>query len=79
MKKLYGDSELCFPKDQCGLCGMGGADKVPHPVYLPGEERPETDLVHAECEGQETLRAFDALNPKERDNFLNQIVKDCAR
>ena len=45
-------------KDICGLCGELGADKIPHPAYWPTEKKPETELVHAECEKEECERAF---------------------
>lgn len=44
-------------EDICGLCGLPGADKIPHPIRWPGERRPENDLVHAECEEEECSRA----------------------
>lgn len=46
----------------CGLCGLPGADKIPHTSYWPGERRPETDLVHADCEQAECARAHAALS-----------------
>ncbi len=61
------------PDDICGLCGQPGADKIPHPVYWPGEQRPDTDLVHAECEDAETHRACEALTPAERAAFLRDL------
>jgi hypothetical protein len=60
--------------DLCGLCGLPGADKIPHPEYWPGERRPETDLIHAECEVEETERAFMALSEEERRSHLDLIV-----
>jgi hypothetical protein len=56
--------------DICGLCGEPGADKEPHPLYWPGERRPDTALVHAECEHQEQGRAHAALTPAQRDAVL---------
>ena len=45
-------------EDICGLCGGPEADKIPHPNRWPTEARPDTGLVHAECERNETERAF---------------------
>lgn len=59
--------------DICGLCGEPGADKLPHPVYWPGERVPNTDLVHAECEQEECSRAHAALTDRERQAFLSSI------
>lgn len=56
--------------DICGLCGLPGADKIPHPVYWPGEQRPDTEYVHSECEEEECQRACDELTEKERNDFL---------
>lgn len=54
-------------EDICGLCGMPGADKIPHPIRWPGELRPDTDLVHAECENEECSRAH--------QEFWNRVGK----
>jgi len=59
--------------DICGLCGKPGADKIPHPVYWPGEQRPETEYVHAKCEERECKRAHAELSPQERKTFLRTI------
>lgn len=59
--------------DICGLCGEPGADKIPHPVYWPGERQPETDYVHASCENAECARAHGELSDKQRDEFLRTI------
>lgn len=61
--------------DICGLCGKPGADKIPHPIYWPGEQQPNTPHVHAECESEETERAFCELDQSRRDRFLDQLVK----
>lgn len=29
------------------ICGLPGADKIPHPIRWPGERVPDTDFVHA--------------------------------
>lgn len=62
-------------EDICGLCGLHGADKIPQPVYWPGEQRPDTNLVHAECEEEECRRAHAALSPSERDAFLDDVIR----
>lgn len=59
--------------DTCGLCGEPGADKMPHPIYWPGEQRPDTDLVHAECENEECQRAHAELSPAEIEAVLRSI------
>lgn len=63
-------------KDICGLCGKPGADKMPHPCYWPGEQRPDTDFVHAECEARECERAHATLSPQEREAFLQGMMKE---
>ena len=49
----------------CGLCGQTGADKMVlwtgGGVYWPGEQIPDTEMVHQECEQAETQRAHAAL------------------
>lgn len=59
--------------DICGLCGLPGADKIPHPIYWPQEQRPDTDLVHDECERAECERASALCQGREREEFLNNI------
>lgn len=63
--------------DICGLCGEPGADKMAlwtgGGVYWPGEIRPETELVHSECEREETARAHAALSQDQRDDVLRSI------
>ena len=61
-------------EDICGLCGLAGADKIPHPEHWPGERAPETALVHAECERAETLRAHAALTKQQRDECLRRVM-----
>lgn len=62
------------PDDICGLCGKAGADKMAlwtgGGVYWPGERRPETEMVHAECEHAETARAHAALSQDQRDAVI---------
>ena len=70
----YADPEIIMaPEDICGLCGGPGADKIPHPVYWPGERRPTSKYVHAECEDGECGRAHAALTDKEREEFLKTV------
>ena len=57
-------------EDICGLCGLPGADKIPHPIHWPGEQIPDTDLVHASCEAEECRRAHSLLSDKQRQDFL---------
>ena len=59
--------------DICGLCGEPGADKYKHPIHWPGEQNPDGDLVHADCEREECRRAHAALTDQERINFLRTI------
>lgn len=63
--------------DICGYCGQPGADKMAlwtgGGIYWPGEFRPETELVHQECEQAETARAHAALSDEERARFLRSI------
>lgn len=68
-------TENSEPDDICGLCGLPGADKIPHPVYWPQERRPDTDLVHAECEQEECERASVLCQGRERDEFLYHIAR----
>jgi hypothetical protein len=60
-------------EDLCGLCGEPGADKIPHPIYWPGEQRPDVAVVHASCEAEECERAHAALTPEERADFLANL------
>lgn len=69
-RALNGESE-----DICGLCGEEGADKVPHPVYWPGEKVPGTPYVHRGCEESECDRAMFALSEEERAAFLAGLQK----
>ena len=63
--------------DICGYCGEPEADKMAlwtgSGLYWPGEFVPESELVHAECENEETQRAHSALTPGQRNLFLNGI------
>lgn len=57
----------------CGLCGHPGADKYAHLCHWPGEQVPDTELVHAACEDAERRRAYEAMTPGERNRFLSSI------
>jgi hypothetical protein len=59
--------------DICGLCGLPGADKIPHSAYWPGEARPNRPYVHADCEDEACERAHAALTDRERAEFLRGI------
>jgi len=76
MKKFQSIKET-QSEDVCGLCGLPGADKIPHPQYWPTEQRPNTNLVHSECENEECQRAHQEFLQKYGgsgvDKFLNSI------
>jgi len=57
----------------CGLCGLSGADKIPHPVNWPNELIPTTQYVHAACEDRAAFHAMLARTEKERDDFLRTL------
>lgn len=63
--------------DICGLCGNHGADKMAlwtgGGVYWPGEIRPETEMVHAECEHAEQARAHSMLTQAQRDAVIRGV------
>lgn len=65
--------EMKEQKDICGLCGKDGADKYAAPIHWPGEEVPDSELVHAECEANECQRAHSVLSDAQRSNFLKTI------
>ncbi len=60
-------------EDICGFCGLPGADKIPHPIRWPGEQRAGTELVHAECESEECGRAHAQLSDSQRQDFLRTL------
>ena len=66
-------------EDICGICGEPGADKMAlwtgGGVYWPGEFIPDTELVHHECEREETRRAHAALSQKERNQVIDSIIR----
>ena len=57
-------------EDICGLCGLPGADKIPHPIRWPDDQNPGTPYVHAECEREECARASALCQGKARREFL---------
>lgn len=63
--------------DICGICGEAGADKMAlwtgGGIYWPGEYIPDTDMVHQECEEEESRRAHAALSPDQREAVLRSI------
>lgn len=59
--------------DVCGLCGELGANKIPHPVFWPGEARPDTPFVHAECEAAECAKAHAGLSLEQIRAFLESL------
>jgi len=64
-----------FETDICGLCGEPGADKIACPNHWPGEQTSHTGFVHAECENDEQIRAFNELTQHQRDAFLREVSK----
>jgi len=60
-------------EDICGFCGLVGADKIPHPVRWPDEESAGTELVHANCENEECVRASAMITGQRRIDFLRSI------
>lgn len=69
--KLYTAAE----DDICSLCGQLGADKIPMPYYWPGQERPLSEFVHAECEDIECQRAHAELTQEQREEVLRSIMR----
>ncbi len=57
-------------EDVCGLCGLPGADKIPHPIRWPDEQNPGTPYVHAECEREECAMASNLCKGEARRKFL---------
>ena len=60
-------------QDICGFCGLPGADKIPKPVYWPGEDSAGTEFVHMACENAESARAHSLLTDKQRQDFLRGL------
>lgn len=63
------------PEDICGFCGKPGADKIPHPVYWPGENSAGTEYVHAACENAECERAMNLLTKQQRNRFIEELMR----
>ncbi len=61
--------------DICGFCGLPGADKIPHPIRWPGEQHPNTELVHAECEQEECSRAHQEFYNRVGDNGVRDFLR----
>lgn len=65
--------------DLCGLCGEPGADKMAKwtggAIYWPGEERPDTEMVHSDCENEECRRAHAQLSQPQRDRVIDDAAK----
>lgn len=61
-------------EDICGLCGKPGADKYKHPRYWPGEQNPEGEFVHAECERIECERAFNVFRARVGDKGVRDFL-----
>ena len=64
--------------DICGFCGEPGADKYKHPCHWPGEENPEGEFVHAECEQRECERAFQVFRARVGDNGIRDFLRHNA-
>lgn len=62
-------------EDICGLCSNPGADKIPHPCYWPTEQRPRTELVHAECERAECERAFEEYRSQVGEDGIKKFLR----
>ena len=69
----FGGERGIMSDDICGLCGKSGADKFAHPEHWPGEQIPDTELVHRECEDEECTRAHALLSTKEREAVLRSV------
>lgn len=63
-------STVHHDSDICGLCGLPGADKVPHTIRWPDEADPGTPFVHRICEAKEFARASALCTSRVRDAFL---------
>lgn len=66
-------------EDICGLCSQPGADKMAKWTgggkYWPGEQQPDSEYVHDECEDEECRRAHAALTDEQRQHCIEQIIK----
>lgn len=64
--------------DICGLCGEPGADKYKHPCHWPGEQNPDGEFVHAECEQAECARAFNEFRARVGDRGVRDFLLRCS-
>ncbi len=66
-------------EDICGLCGKPGADKMAAwtggGVLWPGEQRPDGEFVHQECEQAERERAHTVLTQEQRNAVLDGLKR----
>jgi hypothetical protein len=76
MTETQNDMSHAEPEaDICGLCGLPGADKYPHPIRWPGEAIPDKTFVHAECEEEECGRAHAELLRREGEFGVNRFLR----
>lgn len=59
------------------ICGLHGADKIPHPCHWPGEAVPCNNLVHFNCEQEECERAYYEFYKKAGENGVRDFVHNC--
>jgi hypothetical protein len=66
-------------EDICGLCGQPDADKMAKwtggAIYWPGERKPDTEMVHSNCEQEECARAHGELSHAQRDRVIDDAAK----
>lgn len=62
------ETVLIIKRDKNGRYMWTGGGK-----YWPGEIVPDTEMVHRECEDEETARAWSLLTQDERNVFLRTI------
>ena len=62
-------------EDICGLCRKPGADKYAHPVHWPGEQKPDSPLVHADCEKEECGRAHQEFLKKVGEQGVREFLR----
>jgi hypothetical protein len=63
--------------DICGLCGLPGADKIPHLCHWPNEAISDTGLVHADCEQEECQRAYSEFYRRVGENGIRNFIHNC--
>jgi hypothetical protein len=68
-------TEALKEEDVCGLCGGPDPDKIPHPEHWPGEQIPDTELVHTDCEQRECTRAHACLTENQRNAVIRNISR----